>query len=212
MRSGSFPSSIAGSDVSVICQMDHTFQSFFQSQTISRGAQGLVIDHQGIQLIAFLKASYFAEKLSAAFRTQIESFRNRKEIFLLSGFQPFQLGQIHRFRHGAENADAVASGNVRAKSYLDSQIQHSADRGDPGGNISVRLGTVGDGDAPFFCQLQFMVRGIDVVSHHCFFIQQAKVIIHIPIIIILGIPLPNNGHLSKILRNVGVDVQIVFFR
>ena len=103
------PRDIFCRDMALVCQIDAALEALDRGQLL-RMDQGAVVQHDGIQRKARLKAADLSEERTAAARGQIERLRDRQGRSGVVEQTPAELRDADGLRHDAEQILRLSGG------------------------------------------------------------------------------------------------------
>ena len=117
---------VAGGNLAVVADIDKSLQSLLQ-RIVGIYQQFAVVDHQGIEIVAWLEAAHFPEEASARLGGHPEDLRQGEEPTAIVAFI-VHLAHLSGIHHHAEDAEVVTSAHVTTQTYGDACFEESAYR------------------------------------------------------------------------------------
>ena len=170
-----------------------------------------LVQHQGVKLVARLKAAHLAEEAAPAQGSHVEDLLHGQWLQAVPCEAAPQLGYLDGLRHGPEDGEDGAAGDVGAQAHAHVLVQEEAHRRGPGGQVGVGLGAVGDVHALLPHPLHLLAGTVDAVGHDGGNLpaEEAEVVVGVPVELGPGGQLPHPGDLLWILREMGLDGETV---
>ena len=169
--------------------------------------QSAVVQHDGIQRKARLKAADLSEERTAAARGQIERLRDRQRRSGVVEQTPAELRGADGLRHDAEQILRLSGGKVRAEANAQAARQISGDRRNAGAEVGIGERRMRDEHAARLQQVLLLRRAVHAVGHDARLRKQAAAVIGLGIEVRLRAQGLHKGDLTEIFGKMTLHRQ-----
>ena len=199
----------ANGDVAVVANVDEAFEALGQRVVAVVEVEVAVVDDEGIELVAWLKAAHAPEEAACRLGGNPKCLREREESLVLV-LLVVKFAYLNGIDHHAHDAHVMASADVAAQAHLYTHVEEGADGRDAGYQVDVRRGAMRHHHVATAHQFQLFAFTEDAVGHDGWCLpEQAIAVIGISIEAALGLQLTHQGDFTQVLRQVRLHGHLV---